>query len=89
METSKTMKVIRMAKAGVGVKVIGKMCADVFTNNSMGEGMGVNFEMGLNFWSLPTSSHRVVTEPRQFEKRSVKAQVTELWGKRTFLKGGI
>lgn len=47
---SKTTKVIRMGKAGVGVRVMGKMCADVFTNSSMGEGMGVDiFEMVFNF----------------------------------------
>lgn len=49
METSKTAKVIRMVKAGVGVRVIGKICGHVFTNNSMDEGMGVDvFEMDLN-----------------------------------------
>lgn len=48
METSRTTKVIGMAKAGVGVRVMGKMCADVFTNSSMGEGMGVDIsKMGL------------------------------------------
>lgn len=49
VETSEARKVIRMVKAGVGVRVIGKMFADVFTNNSMSEGAGVDaFEMGLN-----------------------------------------
>lgn len=48
METSKTIKVIGMARAGVGVRVMGKMCANVFINNFMGEGLGVVFKKGLN-----------------------------------------
>lgn len=45
--------------------MIGKTCTNVLPNNSMDEGMGVNvFEIVLNV--SPTSSHRFVTELRQF-----------------------